>query len=162
MAHHGEAFRETLVGLELQSVIVVTGVRAVVTEVLRPAEFLEEGLALIERQRAKSLYRRLVEVVVAAVAGEDVSAFRTDVSRLDRDVAGQLALHRDVPLVARRQAQRLGQNERRHAIRQDRAAVRPFRLAVEDRIRIEWLRPLREREDREVVLRGLSRLYRQH
>src|SRR5205809_5566338 len=104
MAHQREAFGKTLLDFELSAVVVGARIRTVITEVLRPAELVEERLALIERQRAEALYRRLVEVVIAASSGKGVRAFTADICRLDRYVAGQLPLHSQVPLVAGRQA----------------------------------------------------------
>src|SRR5262245_50974398 len=89
-------------------------------------------------------------------------AFRADVGCFDREIAAQLMLYRHVPLITRRQAQCFRQDECRHAIRQHWAAVRAFWLVVEDRVGIERLRPLCKRENREIVLRGLIRLNRQH
>ena len=71
-------------------------------------------------------------------------------------------LHRQVPGVVRGQAQLLRKDERGHAVGQHRAAVRPVRLTVEDRRRIERGRPLRKVEDRVEVARRLQRLNRQH
>src|SRR5262245_56110075 len=138
--------------------VVAARIRAVITEVLRPAELVEKRLALIERQGGIANQRRLVEIVIATSPGKNVCAFGTDVGGLDRDVAGQLPLDSQVPLIAGRQTQCLWQNEGSHAVRQNRAAVRTFRLAVENGLRVERLRLLREREDREVILRRLVRL----
>ncbi len=156
------AFRESLLGLQLHRVEVVARIRAVVAEVLRPAELVEERLALVGGQRGIANQRRLVEIVIAAEAGEDVRAFGADVSGFDRDVADGLALHGHVPAIGRRQAQAFRQDERRHAVRQDRAAIRAFGLPVENRLRIERLRSLRQIEDRVEIARRLIRLNAEH
>ena len=87
VAEQRVASRETLLGLQLHRVVVVARVAAVVAEVLTPAELLEVRLALIGRQRAESFDRGLVEVVIAAEAGEHVRALVADVGGLHRHVA---------------------------------------------------------------------------
>ena len=82
--HDVEAAGEALVELHLQRVVVVAGVAAVVAQVLRPAELLEERLALIGGQRAEAVDVGLIGIVVAAGAGEDVSALGADVADLKR------------------------------------------------------------------------------
>ena len=153
---------ETLLGLELHRVVVVARIAAVVAEVLAPAELLEERLALVGRQRAESFDRRLVEVVVAAEAGEHVRAFVADVGGFDGHVAAQLMLHRQVPGVVRRQAQLLREDERGHAVRQHRASVRPFGCLLRMVAGSSARRPLRQVEDRVEVARRLQRLNAQH
>ena len=131
------AAREPLLGLELHRVVVVAGVAAVVAEVLAPAELLEVRLALVGGQRAEPFDAGLVEIVVAAEAGEHVRALVADVGSLDRHVARQLMLHRQVPGVVGGQPQFLGKDQRRHAVGQQRAAVRSARLVLQDRRRVQ-------------------------
>ena len=65
---------------QLHRMEIVAGVRTVVAEVLRPAEFVEKGFALIGGQRRVTDQRRLVEIVITAEARENVRAFRADVA----------------------------------------------------------------------------------
>src|SRR5262249_22572368 len=88
------AVREPLLDLGLERVVAVVGAVAEVIDILRPAELVEEALALVARERPEADQSRLVDVVVRAVAGEDGRPLVADVRRLQRERVGQLVLDR--------------------------------------------------------------------
>ena len=160
--HHGETAFKALVEPHLERVVVIRSIAAVVTQVLRPTEFLEERLPLIRGQRAEAIDVGLVGVIIAANAGEDARAFGADIGRFHRHAAAQLALDGKVPRVDRGEANRIGDHKGRHPIRQQAIAIGTQRLVGQNLRGVERRRAAGEGEDAIEIIGRLVRLNTQH
>ena len=101
MRENRVALRKSLLDFGLQRFIGVARVVPIIVEALRPAEFPVIGLACIGAERGETNQRRLIQVVVWAVAVKVVGSFVRHVTNFSREVVGKGVLDCDVPGVHR-------------------------------------------------------------
>ena len=80
VSHHLQTVGESLLHFDLEAVVAVAGIAAVIAQVLAPAELLEVRFPLVGGKRPEADDGGLIRVVIAARAREDVSTVISDVS----------------------------------------------------------------------------------
>src|SRR5260370_25267451 len=97
MGQYLQAMRESFLHLYLKRLVIVAGVTREIAQVLTPAEFSKERLALICGEDAEAGQSRLVGILISTGAGENIRSLIADVSGFDRDGIRHLPVHREIP-----------------------------------------------------------------